>query len=260
VTDPNPSNALSSSQIEYDHLLSYFKYLVTLTTIVVGLVIALGAYLFHSSMKDVREDAKQEATRVATSEAKARITEAFDEKNINAMILAAAQQKVGTITDKLIEQQLAEKLRPVQQRISVVGQVSESEMRMRMGFRSGLDELNRLLKSTSDPDVVRFGRGTLAIVSQDFDARTQEGVKKLMTGGKAMPALALYLMNQRRPPESVPSNLHSVVQVIHHDSDLNAVAFAFLAFRELTGASVKMFDFGEVEAWCSQNQPRCQAP
>jgi hypothetical protein len=258
MTEPNPSTPVPSSQAEYDHLLSYFKYLVTLTTIVVGVFIGLGVYLFHSNMKDVREDAKQEATRVATSEAKARVTEAFEEKNINAMVLVAAQQKVGTITDKLIEQQLTEKLRPVQQRISLVGQISESEMRMRMGFRSGFDELNKLLKSTADPDVVRFGKSTLAIVSQDYDARIGEDVKK--SGAKALQALDAYLLNQRRPQESLPGNLRDVVQTIYHEPDLNAVAGAFLAFRELTGAKMNMFDFGAVEAWCSQNQPKCQTP
>jgi hypothetical protein len=254
----SPPVQIPSAQSEYEHLLSYFKYLVTLTTIVVGLVIGVGAYLFHSNMKDVRDDAKEEATRVATSQAKARITEAFDDKNINAMILAAAEKKIGTVTDQLIEHQLAEKLRPIQQRISLVGQISEKEMRMRMGFRSGFDELNGILKNTTDPDAVRFGRSTLAIVSQDYDARIGDDIKN--SGGKAMQPLVTYMMNQHRPQQSWPSNLHDVVQIIRHDPDLNAVAGAFLAFRELTGASVKMFDFGEVEAWCSRNQPKCQNP
>src|SRR5713101_8189272 len=110
MTEPDFSKQVSSSQSEYEHLLSYFKYLVTLTTVVVGLLVAAGAYLFHSNMKDVREDARQEANRVATSEAQSRVKEAFDEKNINVMILTAAQQKVGTVTDRLIEQQLTSKL------------------------------------------------------------------------------------------------------------------------------------------------------
>ena len=205
-------------------------------------------------MKDVRDDAKQEATRVATTEAKASVAQAFDEKNINAMILLAAQQKVGTITDKIIEQ-VTEKLRPVQQRISLTGQISESEMRMRMGFRS---ELDKLLKSTSDADVVRFGRSTLAKVSEDYDARLQEDVKT--SGNKAMQALGMYFTSRHRPQESVPGNLRGVVQVIYHDSDLNAVAGAFLAFRELTGASVKMFDFAAITSWCLQNQTKCENP
>ena len=249
----------ASSQAEYDHLLSFFKYLVTLTMVVLGVCIAIGAYLFHSNMRDVRDDAKVEATRVATSEAKARVTEAFDEKNINAMILAAAQEKVGKLTDKLIEQQLTEKLRPIQQRISLVGQISESEMRMRMGFRSGLDAVNAILKSTTDPEVLQFAKLTLATAGQDFDTRLQENVRVM--GGQALPVLQMYLINQRHiTQQSLPTNIHDVVELIYHDADLNVVAGAFLAFRDFTGAKVKMFDVVAVEAWCSNNQPKCKAP
>ena len=125
-----------------------------------------------------------------------------------------------------------------------------------MGFRSGLDELDKLLKSTSDADVVRFGRSTLAKVSEDYDARLQEDVKT--SGNKAMQALGMYFTSRHRPQESVPGNLRGVVQVIYRDSDLNAVAGAFLAFRELTGASVKMFDFAAITSWCLQNQTKCE--
>jgi len=261
VANPSPSPQVPNVGAEYDHLLSYFKYLVTLTTVVIGLLIAVGAWIFHSSMKDVREDAKQEATRVAAVEAKARVTEAFAEKNINAMILSAAQEKVGTITDKLINQQLTSKLGPIQQRISLVGRISESEMRMRLGFRAGLDELDTLLRNTNDPDVVRFGKSTLATASQDFETRLQENIKQQpQPGMKAMQMLQVYLMNQRRPQESIPSNLQGVVQLIYHDSDLNAVAPAFGAFRDFTAENVKMFDFDAVRTWCSRNQPKCQTP
>jgi hypothetical protein len=89
---------------EYDRLFSYFKYLVTITLGSITIILAAAGVLFYSNIKDVREDARQEATRVATAEAKARVAQAFDEKNINAMILQAAQDKVGTVTDKLIQQ------------------------------------------------------------------------------------------------------------------------------------------------------------
>lgn len=258
MTQPNPPNQVPSSQAEYDHILSYFKYLVTLTTIFVGFLITGGVYLFHSNMKEVKEDAKQEATRVATSEVKTRVTEAFDEKNINASILAAAQQKVGTITDKLIEQQLAVKLRPIQQRILLIGQISESETRMRLGFRSGLEDLNNLIKRTNDTDVIKCSNSTLAITGEHFEFRLQEATKQI--GQKGMPFLQSFLLRQGRPQQSVPFNLHDVVQMIYHDPDLNCVAAAFVAFRDLTSSDAKMFDIGAIRIWCSQNQSKCQIP
>ena len=122
----------SSAQLEYDRLIAYFKLLITVTGSVLGVIVIVAGALLYTNLKDAREDARQEATRVATTEAKARVAEAFDEKNINAMILQAAQDKVGTVTDKLIQQQLATRLGSLQQKISVMGQISESDMRMRI--------------------------------------------------------------------------------------------------------------------------------
>jgi hypothetical protein len=95
--------------------------LVTLTVIFIGLAARAATWFLASNIKDVREDARQEANRVATAEAKNRVAEAFNEKNINQMILQAAQDKVGTVTDKLIEQQLVTRLGPLQQKISLIG-------------------------------------------------------------------------------------------------------------------------------------------
>ena len=253
MTEPNTSSPVSPSEVEYAHLLTYFKYLVTLSTIIIGVLIGVGGFLFHSNMKDVREDAKQEATRVATSEAKAAVVEAFNEKNINAMILSAAQQKVGTITDKMIEQQLTSKLRPVQDRIVLIGRISEDEARMRLGFRLALNDLINLIKNTNDPDVVRFGKSTLAITSEDFDTRLQDEMKR--NGATGMPFLQRAAATIGRP--TAPANLHDVVQIIDHDVDLNVVCIAFFAFRDLSGEHVKMFDFGSITSWCSQNQGKC---
>jgi len=209
-------------------------------------------------MKDVREDAKQEATRVASLEAKTRVTEAFDEKNINTAILAAAQQKVGGITDKLIEQQLTTKLQPIQQRILLIGQISESETRMRLGFRSGLEDLNKLIKNTNDPDVLRFGKSTLATTGEHFEARMQELMKQ--SGQKGLPFLQMMIESYGTSQQPLPTNLQDVVHVIYNNSNLNSVAAAFAAFRDLTGEDVRMFDLGAITSWCSQNKSKCQTP
>lgn len=168
------------------------------------MLIIAGGVLFYQNMKDVREDAKQEATRVATSEAKAAVAEAFNEKNINGMILVAAQDKVGTITDKLIEKELANKLQPVQEHISLIGQIPESDLRMRMGFRSGLDELSGLLKRTADP-CTPFWQECTGATSQDYETRLQEGVRGF--GGHA--SIADLPDKNTASPSAIDAGQHS---------------------------------------------------
>jgi hypothetical protein len=248
---------MSDGQSEYDHLLSYFKHLVWLTGGALSVVVAAAGILFYSNLRDVREDAKQEATRVAARAANDSVRDAFNEKNVNDMILSAANEKVGRVTDKMIEQQLTSKLEPIQQRILLIGEVSEDETRMRLGFRSGLDDLKKILSNTGDPVVIRFGKSTLATTSAHFEERLQEGLKA--AGRKPIEQLQSEIAAHGRTQPSVVSNLHDVVEIIRHDSDLDIVGMAFLGFRDLSATHVALFDVETVNSWCSQNQPKCES-
>jgi hypothetical protein len=64
----------------------------------------------------------------------------------------------------MISKQLVAKLNPVQQRISLIAQIAESDARIRVGFRDGLTNLNKLLASMKDPDAIRFGVSVLTMV------------------------------------------------------------------------------------------------
>jgi len=124
-----------------------------------------------------------------------------------------------------------------------------------MGFRAGMDDLNRLLKSTNHPDVLKFANTTMIAVGQDYDIRMQENANRF--GGQALVALqntqALALAGQR------PNDLHDVVQIIDQNPELNTVATAFIAFRQLSGENVKMFDSAAITSWCSRNKLKCEA-
>ncbi len=244
-------------QAEYTNLVGYFKHLVWLTGGSVTVMVAIAGFLFYSSLKDAREDAKQTAIRVVSSESKAAVEKAFEDKNINAQIQKVAQDKISAITDKMIEQQITSKLQPLQKRILMIGQITESQARMRLGFRSGLDDLNALVSSTTDPETLQFARSTLTITAEDFEETWVETPQK--AGGQSwFDLLKAYTNRPKTPGWKSPQNLGEVVGLINKSKDLNVVALAFLAFRELTGEKVKMFDLRAVNNWCSNHEPKCK--
>jgi hypothetical protein len=249
-----PARLLNPNRIEYEHLTSYFKYLVKITLGAMAIILTTASIVFYSNMRDVRADAKDEATRVATAEAKARVAEAFDDKNVNAMILKAATDKIGTITDKMIQDQVATRLGPIQQKIVALGQIDDSNMRMRMGFRGGLDDLTRILKTTNDADISKFANTTMTSVSRDYETRAQADANRF--GGNALFAMQNNIAILATSGQS-PNDLYDVVQVINKSDDLNPISLAFIAFRQLSGESVKMFDLAAVTGWCSRNKPKC---
>jgi hypothetical protein len=82
--------AMSDAEALYTSLLAYFKHLVWLTGGALTVVVLVGGYLFHSnlqdSLRDIRHDAKAEASRVATEESGKAVKTAFDEKNVKELI------------------------------------------------------------------------------------------------------------------------------------------------------------------------------
>jgi hypothetical protein len=111
------------------------------------------------------------------------------------------------------------------------------------------------MTKTSDPDTLQFARSTLQITAQDYESSVIDQIKTL-----GQPSLVVLQRSMNRPGQVLksPTDLAGVVQIIDKDQDLNYVALAFLAFRDLTGEKVKMFDFAAVRTWCSSHEPKCK--
>jgi len=236
-------------------LVGYFKYLVWLTFGALTIVLVAGGVIFYSNMHDLRTDVIEKATQIATNESHNAVKTAFDEKNITQQIQKAAQEKIGTITDKMIEQQLTSKLQPIQKRILMIGEISESEARMRLGFRSGLEELKVLMTQTKDPETLQFARNTLTVTADDYELTWAQDSK---IGGQSIFSFLQAYSSRPQTGYKPPTNLAGVTEIISRSQDLNLVAVAFLAFREMTGDKAKMFDFDAVKKWCANNEPKCK--
>jgi len=257
----NPSGAPSASPLaattgaesEYQHLLSYFKYLVTLCTAALTLIIAVGGVLFYRNMAEVREDASRLAQKAAIEESRKKVEEAFEQNKITDYINEVAARKVAVVTDKQIERQLQSKLEPVQRRITDIGEIAEHSARARLGFRAALIDLQRMVRTTNDEAVREFATSALKTIAGDYETRNTEALKKL---GNVSPfeAAKSNQLGQATPIR----NLHDIVVVVRTENDLNWVAAAFLVFRELSGSKVKAFDFEGVEQWCTANRPKCE--
>jgi len=267
-TPPQPPSLPLSSQAadaesHYKSLLEYFKNLMWLTGLMLALIIAVGGFFFWTNLRDVRQDAKEQARQVATAEAEKGVKQAFDEKNVNELIQKVArekinavtdsmiEQKVGPIVDKVIEQQLNPKLRPLQEKMLLIGHISELQILIHRGDRPSLDELIKTMDETHDADVRRFAAGTLDSVRTSYEKAHEHETREL-----SLPGVDPFSFLQS---SSGPSTLGHVVYVIHTGSEIDGVASATIIFRQVTGEkSIKMFDFKAVDRWCASHEPRCK--
>jgi hypothetical protein len=248
------------AQAHYESLLAYFKNLVWLASGAMAVIVLVGGYVFHSDLQTALRDTEQKATKAVNNKVDSSVHDAFIDKNINQRIEAAAKDKIGTITDRMIEQQIGYKLQPIEQRIVLIGRISECEARIHAGFRSALVELTDIQNSANDPQVRQFANSTFTTTAQGYDSYWQINMKNWQNTNKTAKPIDLlrsFLTGKNGPSPKPVSNLGDVVQVINEDQDLNSVACATLVFRDISGEPIKMFDFGAVKSWCAKNEPKC---
>jgi hypothetical protein len=124
VMPPQPTSR-PPSEAEYTHLISFFKYLVTVTLAALTIIISAGAVFFYRSMSDVKNDARASienttkaadaeilkiqtgASEIARTEAQKSIDDAFTKGNVQAMIERTARERVNTAVDQEIKKNLA---------------------------------------------------------------------------------------------------------------------------------------------------------
>lgn len=264
VVPPQPTSR-PPSEAEYTHLISFFKYLVTITLTALTIIIGAGAVFFYRSMSDVKNDAKTSiesttkaadaeiskiqsgAAEIARTEAQRSIDDAFTKGNVQAMIERTARERVNTAVDREIQKNLASRISQLQLQVAEAGEISNAGARLRLGFRPALDTL--LKKAASpNPYVSQYAKSTLILIGSDYETRMRTGFGG---GPPGMKDLSSYM----NPP---PKTLKDLMVVIRTNDDANIVAAAFAGFRELSGTKVQVFDLPAAEKWCDDHKPKCE--
>jgi hypothetical protein len=259
----------SPTEVEYEHLKSYFESLVRHTSIALGVISAVALFMFYRSLADVKADASQQIQAVKTSaqneiakakedvvvavraEAQKRVDEEFSSNNIGEMVEAAAKRRVGRAIDKEIQDEVSRTVNHLQEQIEQTSEVGDLGMRMRVGFRDAFDELNRRYRNASDDELRRTEKSILDSITADYEARWKANMKR---AGLKAGAMLASTNNGQKPPNSTAE----FVKIIRTDDQLDDVCLAFLAFRDYTNQQVRMFDIEAVEKWCHENVAQCQ--
>ena len=258
------------SEQEYERLTSYFEWLVKLTSLALGLIIAVALGMFWKSISEVRTDARNSVDGVRASaqaeigkakeevigsvreEAKRRVDEEFNTNEITQMVEAAARRKVGRTIDRQIQDEVAHTISRLQDQMIQTVEVGNLGMRMRVGFRDAFDELRKRYTETDDEGLRRSERIILDSITADYEERWTANIRRRhITALQAIPF-------QMAPGEKAPNSTVDLVKMIRDDKGLDDVCLAFLALSEGTGVRFAMFDTDAVEKWCKENKTKCE--
>ena len=229
----------------FDQMFSYFKYLVSITSASIVLIVAVGTWYLGSNMREVRDNAE----KTAISESQKAVEKAFRTENIQEMINKSAEKEIkGAIQVEIAKQM--EKVRPNQTDVTTASLVSDAVARMRNFYRSGLTDIMAVLNNPNvDPMMKNSTRTFLRSVARDYEKQVNAADTSLV-GRLNMIEVVEGMV---RLDIKDPNLKEKLVKIILKDDNLFNVTNATIALRKLTGIPFETFDERAIQSWADRN-------
>jgi hypothetical protein len=242
IQPPAPTPApRSQAEIEYERLIEYGKYIFKITYISIGLVIAVGVFVFVGTMKDFKDDVKQ----TARIEAQKAMSDALDKPQLQETINTAVQTKVGPLVDAEIDKTLGKRITDVNTELTDMVDIASRASFITYNiydptsFRFVVDKLY-----SPNPRVRDLARHVLNEAVDDVEAgiKTENGGVDIGKSGYFFtPGDAKY----------------SMLIINGRDAGLKNLVMAYHDMKKMMNWNVEVFDVKGANQWCQRNKPKC---
>lgn len=260
---PKSHETRGECENHYKELVEFFKHLVWLVSVAVGIVVAVGALFLYHNIDEVKRDAKKaidktrenanadiekirvEAGELAREEAKRNVEQAFKENNIQLLVESTAKKEVGDAVDRRVRVEVDKSMASIQEEIKSLGKLSDSGARLRLGMRAGLDGIWIVLTNAANQSTRDQARSLLISIANDYEA----AIKADMVLNSSTNILE-YVRRYTDFPAEIPIDTCSnLLQVIRTESNMRNVALAYFMLREKSGRRFQLFSEDAVETW-----------
>jgi len=228
----------------FAQLLSYFKFLVTLTYLAIALVVAVGVWFLGRNLEDVRTTAE----RTATDQAKSKVEVLFKQPNIQKMVDAAADKVVKESLQSTFKEQI-ERARSSQSDPIIANFLGEAINKAKDGRVDGLLDVQKVFDDPKIPEAAKYSaRSIYDNMVKDFEAQALSGDTSI-TG---------LLMNFGIDPNNEKKVLiGNLIKALTNPrsavSEISELAKGYIAIRKLTGVHFTLFDRQAIERWHKNN-------
>jgi hypothetical protein len=209
---------------------------VSVTYGAVGVVIAVGLFMFWSSMKDLKEDAKQ----TAKTEARTAVNAVLEKPEIQAIISQAVQEKVGPAVDAEIQKSFGDKMHALESQQEGFAEMSALAAAVEAEDSRAFPKMIKQMYGNPNPNLTEFARQSLRRLANSEEERIKN----------TTPNSLGYYANSPGPKELIG-------RINNPQTNAFNMATAFHDMKKFTGWNVEMFDVRAANAWCAKNKPTC---
>jgi hypothetical protein len=259
-----------SEKTEYESLLRYFKYLVTLTLIILGLIITAGSIVFIQDRHDLKdqlnelkdesiasisrtedaafikvEEIKREIEEIAEKEITKELDYIFEKENISKLIMEKVKNEIKQNVTYLIDNEINKSVKNINEQLTESTAINDAAIRMRIGHIEGLN----LLKSYSKNAIFLNNRARanelLIKITNDYVTFNERMSKDLIGYGKD--GIVVNLLHLKIENDS--SAIMNLVDLINTNLYLNDISSAIVLLNIKAGTNFKPFEIKEINSW-----------
>lgn len=275
VRNNDNKKSKTENETHYKALISFFKYLISITGGVLSIIFIVTGILFFQDRASMRreltevkksaqeaiENTKDKANfqineirstakEIALDEAKKRVTTAFQEKNIKSMIDSAAKDIVMKSVQSKLKDAIDTTTIKIENDLTELSNIYDAAMKMRMGLRSGLTDLNNLIKTSENIYLKNSAVAIYKSICNDYDSVQTKSFNKLYPDSTKFNKLKKLSLGF----EVIKVDIPNLIKMIKTGENLNDVAFSFIILRKKTNKQFRMFDIQQIDYWWSENK------
>jgi hypothetical protein len=252
---PIPPDAVpirTQAEIEYRDLSNYFKYLISITGTVLGILVAAAGILFYTNLRDARKDAVDSAT----NEAHKAVAAALEVPAMQKIIDEEVSKQTALKVDDAIRNTLAKRMQQFEdeQRQIIDTAILVSIVETPSGYGGVVggtpEQFHKLIDRLRSPypRVTSLARDSLRSIASQ--------IRQDVTGANH----SFFATNARGYMTNAP-DARGIFEQLCSRETLTLVLFKnFSDMHKLTGWNVEDFDVQAAKEWCASHDCKMNTP
>jgi hypothetical protein len=265
---------------KYEKLISYFKYLVTVTGSAITIIVAVALYFTYNNLSELRNEVREssieyketikefndyaqnaidqtqnqtnkqislistEAKQLALTAAKEKIEQTFESENINKLIEDAAERKLENEIDLIVNKKLSDANKIIDEQLNIIPNLILYTDNVRQGDRKAFEFLDSLYRNTNNEKIKELTKNIIAGKTKDYDEAITMTINELKF--KSPFDLLLGVEKNSIINQDTSIMINNLIDYINKSSDLNEIANSFYILRHL-GVDIQTFDFQKLK-------------
>lgn len=261
----------------YNNLIKYFKNLVWIASGVIALIVLFAGVFSFQDRQAIKKEVdfvkrlatqeinrtsqfaedkikmiKNDSEEIALNEARRRVQEAFKTNNIQELVENTTQEEVLKSIDAKLGDEVDNAYKTIVQELESIVKISDSAMRMRMGFKPGCISLQNIIVNSNTNKTKELAILTYESILNDYEEVCMRTFIEIFPDTSSIRTLKKIPFGFYEKEMTIENIINSILT----ERNLNDITYFTFILRIKVNHHFKLFDFVYLRSWWKKNKDK----